>query len=46
MVRVEFCQAQAARISPLWRRIAVGYLPRPDESRVLGVPMVNPVILF
>src|SRR5256712_12703493 len=33
IVRVEFCQAQAARISPLWRRIDVGYLPRPDESR-------------
>ena len=46
IVRVEFCQAQAARISPLWRRTAAGYLPRPDESRALGVPMVNPVILF
>jgi hypothetical protein len=46
IVRVEFCQAQAARISPLWRRTAAGYLPRPEESRILGVPIVNPVILF
>src|SRR5712692_5478146 len=46
IVRVEFCQAQAVRISPLWRRTAAGYLPKPDESRVLMVPMVNPVILF
>jgi len=46
IVRVEFCQAHEARISPLWRRIAEGYLPRPEESRILGVPKANPVISF
>jgi len=46
IVRLEFCHAQDARISWLWRRIAEGYLPRPDESRILGVPKANPVILF
>src|SRR6266568_3606876 len=46
MVRVVFCQAQAKRISPLWRRTAAGYLPSPEESSVVGVPKVNPVILF
>ncbi len=46
IVLVEFCQAQARRISPLWARTAVGYLPRPDESRTVVVPKTNPVILF
>ncbi len=45
-VLVEFSHAQASKISPLCARTAAGYLPSPDESRVVGVPKLKPVILF
>ena len=46
ILRVLFSHAHARRVSLLWARKAVGYLPSPDESRVVGVPKLNPVMLF
>ena len=45
-VLVVFCQAHAARISPLCVTITAGYLSRPDESMAVAAPKVKPVILF